>query len=123
MPSQGSGTTTPSSTDYRAQWRALARRRTTALILIWGWLPFCGALFLLSRYWTHQPVTSIVLMVVWFFLGMGAIWWTGEFRCPRCRRRYAALGREQAVNITRGLFDTVCYNCKLAKFERARYRA
>ena len=59
-------------------------------------------------------------MALWLAAAIAAVWWAGEFRCPRCRRRYAALGhRKGDTNLTRGLFDKVCANCKLQKFEIA----
>jgi hypothetical protein len=88
------------------------------MVLMFGWAPFCAGLFLLSRYSIHQPVLSIVAMGVWLAAALAAVWWAGEFRCPRCRRRYGALGMGQHVDLTRGLFTRICYNCKLAKFER-----
>jgi hypothetical protein len=106
------------SQNFAASWREYAMRRNLALFLLVGWLPFCGGLFLLSRYWLHQPELFLALMVVWLLAAFAAAWWAGEFRCPRCRRRFAALGRGRSTNITRGLFDKICWNYKLAKFER-----
>ncbi len=105
------------SPSYLAAWRAFALRHFLALFLFYGLIPACVAFFLLSRYWIHQPGLSIVAMVLWFFAMLAAIWRAGEFRCPRCRRRYAALGRDRSVSLTRGLFDKICSNCNLAKFE------
>jgi hypothetical protein len=114
----GSQVATEPEQDYQRKWKAFALRRTLALALLYGWLPFCGALFLLSRYSLHQPVASIVLMVVWLCGMVVAVWWAGDFRCPRCRRRYAALGHGgKGINLTRGLFDRICSNCRLTKFE------
>jgi hypothetical protein len=57
-------------------------------------------------------------MFLWLAAALTAIWWAGEFRCPRCRRRYAALGNARGdTNLTRGIFSKVCTNCKLSKFE------
>ena len=57
-------------------------------------------------------------MFVWLAAAIAAVWWAGEFRCPRCRRRYGALGHKKGdINLTRGIFDKICSNCKLRKFE------
>jgi len=107
--------------DYHRQWRAFGIRRGVALYLLYGWIPICVGLFELSRMWIHQPIACLFGMVLWFASALIAVWWAGEFRCPRCRRRYAALGhRNGATNMTRGLFDRVCSNCKLTKFEIVR---
>jgi hypothetical protein len=103
--------------DYARDWRKYAIRRNTALSLLYGWIPICIALFLLSRYWLHQPELFLFLMVLWLIAAFAAVWWSGEFRCPRCRRRFGALGHGRSVNLTRGLFDKICSNCKIAKFE------
>ena len=104
--------------DYHAQWKAFALRRTTALFLLYLWVPVCVALFWVSRLGWHQPLIAFALMLVWLVAALVAVYWAGEFRCPRCRRRYAALGhRKGDANLTRGIFDKVCSNCKLWKFE------
>jgi hypothetical protein len=104
--------------DYHRAWRAFALRRNVALFLLYGWLPFCGAAFWISRNYIHMPITCLIAMAVWLVGALAAVWWAGEFRCPRCRRRYGALGhRKGDTNLTRGIFDTVCANCKLTKFE------
>ncbi len=103
---------------YQRKWRAFALRRMLALILLYGLVPFCLVLFALSRLWLHQPVASIGLIAAWVCALVAAVWWTGNFRCPRCSRRYAALGRgRKGFNPTNGLFDRVCANCQLTKFE------
>jgi hypothetical protein len=84
-----------------------------------AWPPVCFGLFAVSRYWLHLPALSLLLMVAWLGLAVGLTGWQGDFRCPRCNRRYGALGsRSGRINWTRGIFDTVCANCKLRKFER-----
>lgn len=104
--------------DYHREWKAFATRRNLAFFLLYGWVPVCYGLFWLSRHILHQPVASLIAMAVWLGCGLAAVWWAGEFRCPRCRRRYGALGhRKGDTNLTRGLFDKVCSNCKLRKFE------
>jgi hypothetical protein len=100
--------------DYHAEWKAFALRRNLALVLLAGWVPVCAGLFALSG---HQPVACLVGMGLWLGCALTAIWWAGEFRCPRCRRRYAALGYGRGPNLTRGIFDKACCNCKLTKFE------
>jgi len=104
--------------DYHERWRAFAIRRNLALFLLYGWVPACFGLFELSRQWIHRPVECLIGMAIWFVSALAAIWWAGEFRCPRCRRRYGALGhRKGSTNLTRGIFDQECSNCKLTKFE------
>ncbi len=104
---------------YAAQWRAFAVRRGLALFLLYTWLPGSIVCFEISRHGVHQPLLFGGLIVLWLVFALAAVWWAGEFRCPRCRRRYAALGhRKGDTNFTRGLFDKVCSNCKLSKFER-----
>ena len=104
--------------DYTSAWKAFAIRRNIALFLLYTWVPLCFGLFWWSRLSIHQPLNSLLLMAIWLSAAVSAIWWAGETRCPRCRRRYGALGsRKGDTNITRGLFDKVCANCKLRKFE------
>jgi len=106
--------------DYHREWQAFAERRRLALFLLYGLPPACLGLFALSRFWIHQPIACLTGMALWLTAAIAAVWWAGEFRCPRCRRRYAALGhRKGDTNLTRGLFDKVCANCKLQKFEIA----
>jgi hypothetical protein len=109
--------TTPVAS-YHAEWQAFAIRRNLALFLVYGWVPVCYGLFWVSRHYVHRPVASLFAMGFWLACALAAVWWAGEFRCPRCRRRYGALGhRKGDTNLTRGMFDTVCANCKLKKFE------
>ena len=105
--------------DYHAQWRAFAARRNLALFFLYSWIPVSVALFWISRLGLHQPVLCLTIMLLWLVAALTLVYWTGEFRCPRCRRRYGSLGhRKGDVNLTRGIFDKVCANCKLTKFER-----
>ena len=105
--------------DYHRQWRDFAVRWYTGLALMVGWLPVSVGLFLYSRGGWHHPFTALILMLLWLAATLAAVWWAGEFRCPRCRRRYGALGVKSGdTNYTRGFFDKVCANCKLRKFER-----
>jgi len=107
--------------DYHREWSAFAFRRNLALFLLYGWVPVCVGLFWLSRLRIHRPVASLIVMAVWLVSTVAAVWWAGEFRCPRCRRRYGALGHRRGdTNLTRGIFDKVCSNCKLRKFEIVR---
>jgi hypothetical protein len=107
-----------SEVDYHHEWSAFRFRRNLALFLLYGWVPACVGLFWWSQLSIHWPVTSAVAMAVWLVSALAAVWWAGEFRCPRCRRRYGALGhRKGDTNLTRGIFDKVCANCKLKKFE------
>jgi len=102
---------------YGEKWQAFAFRHHLALFLLYGCIPACLALFVLSEFWLHQPELMACLMAVWLILMFASIWWAGEFRCPRCSRRYAALGGGRSISLTRGLFDKICPNCRLAKFE------
>jgi len=107
--------------DYHLQWRAYRLRRILALFLLYGWAPVCFGLFWWSRLSIHRPFVCLAAMAIWLVCALAAVWWAGEFRCPRCRRRYGALGhRKGDTNLTRGLFDKVCANCKLTKFEVVR---
>lgn len=106
---------------YHHQWKAYATRRALALFFVYTWVPLAFGLFWLSRLYIHQPEVSLVVIFAWLAAAVGLVWWSGEFRCPRCRRRYGALGhRKGEVNLTRGLFDKICANCKLRKFEQVR---
>jgi hypothetical protein len=106
---------------YHREWKAFAVRRGLALFFLFGFVPVCFGLFALSRFWIHQPIASLVGMAVWLGCLVASVWWAGEFRCPRCRRRYGAVGsRKGDTNLTRGLFDTECANCKLRRFEVVR---
>lgn len=116
---RGDETRRETESGYHAQWQAFAIRRSTALFFLSTWVPFAIALFEISRGGWHRPVLSLVLIFAWLLIALSAVWWAGEFRCPRCRRRYGALGHKKgSINLTRGLFDRVCSNCKLRKFER-----
>jgi hypothetical protein len=107
-----------SSVDYHRAWKAFARRRNLALFLLYGWLPVSGGLFYYSSTYGHYPLATLLAIAAWLAAAVAAVWWAGEFRCPRCRRRYGALGhRKGDMNMTRGIFDKVCANCKLTKFE------
>jgi hypothetical protein len=107
--------------DYHAQWRAFAIRLGFALFFLYTWLPVSIALFLVSRTGLHMPFVCLTIILLWFFAAIFGVYWAGEFRCPRCRRRYGALGhRAGDMSYTRGIFDKVCANCKLTKFERVR---
>lgn len=104
--------------DYPRLWRAFGLRYYLALFLLFSWLPVAIGLFCLSRFETHRPVLSLTVMLLWLFAALLSVWWAGEFRCPRCRRRFGALGSKKgSTNLTRGLFDQVCANCKLRRFE------
>jgi hypothetical protein len=104
--------------NYHTAWKAYRLRRNLALFLLYSWLPVSFGLFYVSRHYVHHPIASMIGIFIWFGAALGAVWWSGEFRCPRCRRRYGALGhRKGDTNLTRGLFDEVCSNCKLRKFE------
>ena len=102
---------------YPAKWRQYRLRRNVAYLFVVGWVPFCAGLFWLSRYRVHMPFLSIGAMVVWVLCAIAAVYWAGEFRCPRCRRRYGSLGNKKTSNVMRGLFDAACTNCYLRKFE------
>ncbi len=104
---------------YHRQWQAYSHRRTLALFFLYTWVPITVGLFWLSRLIIHQPEWSLLVIFLWLTAAVSLVWWTGEFRCPRCRRRYGALGhRKGDINVTRGIFDKICSNCKLRKYER-----
>ena len=106
------------SIDYHGRWRAYRLRWWLELLLALGWPPLVVGLFYGSRHYWHTPFLSLTGMSVWLVTAIAAVWWQGEFRCPRCRRRYGALGnRKGDSNYTRGFFDKICANCKLRKFE------
>ena len=108
-----------SRSDFDQQWRSYAARRKLAATLLYPWPMACAALFLFGQYYLHQLILLIMFLAVWFTAAVAAVWWAGQFRCPRCYRRFGALGNKKSINLTRGFFDSVCSNCKLAKFERA----
>jgi hypothetical protein len=115
---QGDSSAAEPEVDYHRAWKAFALRRNSALFLLYSWLPVCYGLFYYSRHSVHRPGAALGAMTVWLVAALAAVWWAGEFRCPRCRRRYGALGhRSGDTNMTRGIFDKVCANCKLTKFE------
>ena len=104
---------------YHARWRAYRFRWWLAALLAVGWLPVAFGLFFESRHYWHTPFLSLTGIFLWLLAAVLAVWWQGEFRCPRCRRRYGALGnRKGDTNYSRGFFDSICANCKLRKFER-----
>ena len=125
MSTQGSAASAPDwitreepAINYARQWRVIATRWYTALFLLITWPPLCVGLFLYSRATLHMPLTCLSIMGLWLAGALSAVWWAGESRCPRCRRRYAALGHKPGdTNYTRGFFATVCSNCKLRKYE------
>ena len=105
--------------DYAPEWRDYGRRRGLALALVYGWVPASGAAYLWASARLHEPLLCLPPMLVWWGLMGAAVWWAGEFRCPRCRRRYAASGAKKGLGVVwRGLFEPVCGNCKLRKFAR-----
>jgi hypothetical protein len=117
---EAAGSASP-EVDFHREWKAFAFRRNLAIFLLSGWIPVCVGLFWWSRLRIHRPVESLIVMAVWLVSAAAAVWWAGEFRCPRCRRRYGSLGhRKSGANLTRGIFDKVCSNCKLRKFESLR---
>ena len=105
--------------NYHRQWRAYAWRWFAALLLTVSLLPGVAFTLWYCRVVLHQSVIAVVVGSTWLVATLLAIWWQGQFRCPRCRRRYAALGNKRGgFNATFGLFDRVCTNCHLKKFER-----
>jgi len=118
--SSGSWNVSPGSVGetFHKRWEEYAKRYHRAIFLLYGWVPVCIGLYLASRFGLHQPLLALLLMMIWLVAALTAVWWAGQFRCPRCSRRYGALGHKRRMNVTRGLFDDVCSNCKLAKFGR-----
>ena len=116
----GSSLPITATRDYSPAWRTYALRRGLALFLLFGWVPASVAGFVASRVALHLPWLFLALSFAWGGAAWWAIWHAGEFRCPRCRRRFGALGSKKGPGVIwRGLFDRVCYNCKLRKFENA----
>ncbi len=106
--------------DYHRLWRAYRLRWWSAFLLVVSWTPVAGWLFYSSRHSWHQPLMCLTVIILWFVAAVASVWWQGEFRCPRCRRRYGALGtRKGRTNYTRGFYDRICANCKLRKFEHS----
>ena len=105
--------------DYTADWRAYRIRRGLALTLLYGCIPFSLAIGIYLGGTLDRPIWSVILIALWCTAMSLAIWWAGEFRCPRCRRRRGALGSRKGFStVFRGLFDSVCSNCKLHRFAR-----
>ena len=103
---------------YHHQWQLYRLRRNLAFFFIATWPAACIVLFRVSREWLHLPITALAIMLAWLGTAIGLVFWAQEFRCPRCRRRFAALGsRRGGLTVLRGLFDPICGNCKLRKFE------
>lgn len=106
--------------DYRFEWRDYARRRFLARTLLFLWIPVVAGGFIASRFFLHVPLQMVSLMLVWTAATVAAIVAAGRFRCPRCRRRVGSLGRDAGPRVLwRGLFDKVCPNCYLHRFEQA----
>ncbi len=98
---------------YALQWRAYRLRRALALFFLYGLVPFCIAADLLL---SPRLMTGLS-MLLWMGAVAAAIWWAGQFRCPRCWRRFGALGSKKKLEMwSGGLFDEICHNCKLRKF-------
>lgn len=103
---------------YGRKWKAYALRRNLALSLLYGCIPVCCVLYVVLGVWLHQPLLSTALGLAWLVALLAALWWAGDFRCPRCKRRFAALGRgDKWLDLSWGLFDKTCSNCTLARFE------
>jgi len=91
-------------------------RRVIAINMFCGFPLFCVAAYCIAPTRFDLFVIAIPLAAGWFGLAWAAVWWVGQFRCPRCRRRYGSLGsRGVWVNWTRGLFEDICPNCRLLK--------
>ncbi len=113
------GISPQSEPGFDGRWKAYAFRRNLAAVLACSWPMGCVALFVRWRSIPHDLPLGLVVMFTWLAFAVLAVWWAGQFRCPRCYRRFGALGNKKSINLTRGFFDSVCSNCKLAKFERA----
>ena len=91
------------------------RRRITFALII-GFAPFAALAYVLAPNFRWVVLASVPVVGLWGCFAWWAIWWTGQFRCPRCRRRYGSLAsRAFLVKWSRGLFEDVCPNCRLAK--------
>lgn len=104
--------------EYSKEWKAYAGRRNLGLFFLYGAIPFSVAAYLVSQLWLNEVLIGMALILVWWAVMCVAIWWAGEFRCPRCYRRFGALGSNKGLStFWRGLFDKVCANCKLRRWE------
>jgi hypothetical protein len=102
---------------YAPQWRIYRQRRSLALFFLYAALPVFAVLFLTTQTSPHRPLLLTVVPLLWIAATYASIWWSGEFRCPRCWRRYGAIGSKGFVGLLfHGLFDDICHNCKLRKY-------
>ncbi len=98
---------------YASQWRSYRLRRALALFFLYGLVPFGVAAVLLPS----PALMAGLAVLLWLAAAGAAIWWAGQFRCPRCWRRFGALGSRKKLEMwSGGLFDEICHNCKLRKF-------
>jgi hypothetical protein len=103
--------------NFASQWREYGRRRLLALFFLYSLLPVCVVSILISSLEPHRAIFALPVMPVWLGATWAAIWWAGEFRCPRCWRRFGAVGSKGATGSwSRGLFDDICHNCRVRKF-------
>ena len=102
--------------DYSAALRSHRFRRIVTLCVVYSFLPVCALLYFTVDNHIYLFLGVLPAMGLWGFLAYSSIWWTGQFRCPRCKRRFGSLGsRGSFVKWTHGLFEDVCPNCKLPK--------
>ena len=102
---------------FAAQWASYRRRRNLALILIYGLVPCWVISLAVVGEVMHFEILSVLLPAGWSAAAGASLWWAGQFRCPRCSRRFGALGSKGFLGrLSFGVFDDICHNCRLRKF-------
>ena len=101
---------------YASQWESYRQRRRLALVLLYGLVPCWIISFVVLDDLFHLEVLPLLLTAVWSAGACASFWWAGQFRCPRCCRRFGALGSKGFLGgLFFGVFDDICHNCKLRK--------
>jgi len=102
---------------YASQWESYRQRRRLALVLLYGLVPCWIISFAVLDDVLHREMLALLLEIGWTIAAGASLWWAGQFRCPRCCRRFGALGSKGFPGrLFFGVFDDICNNCKLRKF-------
>lgn len=102
---------------FAAQWASYRRRRNLALVLLYSLVPCWIISLSVVGEIAHFEILSVLLAGVWTAATAASLWWAGQFRCPRCSRRFGALGSKGFFGrLSCGVFDDICNNCRLRKF-------